>query len=211
VVESKPAPTGLTAEATADGVRLTWEPVAGVEGARYHVYRAPADQELPERPIPAEPLTTASHLDATVTIGLSYRYAVRLLLADGVPLRESELSNVITVVAEDRFAPAAPTGLVAVQEGKAVRLFWNPSQERDLSGYRLYKQVGDGAWARIGPDPIVEPLFLDDTVSAGERIGYRVTAVDRAGPGNESAPSSVAELDVVRDPAASANPGSEAP
>jgi hypothetical protein len=210
VAEPRPGPTGLTGEATADGIRLEWQAIGGAE-AKYNLYRAPVGQEFPERPLHAEPLTATSYLDATATAGASYRYAVKVLLADGPPFRESESSNEITVLAEDRFAPAAPTGLVAVQEGRAVRLFWNPNQERDLSGYRLYRRAGADSWTRIGPDPIAEPLFLDGDVTPGLRIAYRVTAVDRATPPNESEPSSVVDLDVVSDPAVPAPPQGEAP
>ena len=104
------------------------------------------------------------------------------------------------VLAEDRFAPAPPTGLVAVQEGAAVRLFWNPGVERDLRGYRVYARAGGGEWRRLGPDPVLEPSLLDREVHAGDRIEYRVTAVDRSQPPNESAPGEIVEVGVVDDP-----------
>jgi hypothetical protein len=125
---------------------------------------------------------------------------VRRVLADGVPRRESASSVEVRLSAEDRFAPAPPTGLVAVQEGAAVRLFWNPGAERDLRGYRVFARTGAGEWRRIGPDPVLEPSLLDREVHVGERVAYRVTAVDRTTPPNESAPSEVVEVGIVDDP-----------
>jgi hypothetical protein len=205
LVESRPAPSGLKAEATGDGVRLSWDAAAG-EAPKYALYRAQGDAPFPEKALPVEPLTTTEYLDASVVTGTSYRYAVRLVLADGPPPRESESSIETAVVAEDRFAPQSPTGLVAVQEGRSVRLFWNPSLERDLGGYRLYRRAGTSEWTRLGSDPIAEPLYLDEAVKAGDDLAYRVSAIDRSTPPNESAPSSEVSVGVVEDPGAGRTP-----
>jgi hypothetical protein len=51
------------------------------------------------------------------------------------------------------------------------------------------------------------PLYLDDGVRPGQRVRYRVTAVDRASPPNESAPAETDERSVVEDPATGSEPG----
>jgi hypothetical protein len=193
-----PAPGAPGAEATADGVHLRW-PAAG-DAAKFNVYRAREEGPFGERPLNPQPLSSPDYLDAEAQLGARYRYSVRQLAAEGAPPRESASSVETTVLAEDRFAPGKPDGLVAVQEGNAVRLFWSPNGERDLAGYRLYRRAGEGAWERIGPDPIVEPLFLDAGVSAGARVEYRVAAIDRATPANESAASDAIDVNVVADP-----------
>lgn len=194
-------PHGLTAQASADGVRLAWEAPDGVADATYDLYRGPADGLLAERPLNLKPLTTRDYLDATVETGKIYRYVVRTVAAEGPPYRESVSSAPAVVDAADRFPPAAPTGLVGVQEATAVRLLWNPGSERDLDGYAVYRSIGGGAWARVG-DLARQPSFLDAGVKAGDVVRYRVTAVDRATPPNESEPSSEVEVRVVADPAA---------
>jgi hypothetical protein len=194
------APRGLAGQASADGVRLTWAEPEGAENATYNVYRGPADGRLSEHPLNEQPLSTHDDLDMTVEDGKVYHYVVRAVAAPGPPYRESASSNVAVVDASDRFAPAAPSGLVAVQEGSAVRLLWNPGAESDLDGYRIYRQLGEGNFTRIG-DPIVrQPSFLDTGVAAGTVVRYHVTAIDRASPPNESGPSSEVELRVVADP-----------
>jgi hypothetical protein len=45
-----------------------------------------------------------------------------------------------------------------------------------------------------------EPLYLDTLVEPGDYLLYRITAVDRAQPPNESPPSAEVEVDVVEDP-----------
>ncbi|HKQ59970.1 MAG TPA: hypothetical protein VJS92_01720 [Candidatus Polarisedimenticolaceae bacterium] len=205
LLEPVAAPRALTAEPTAEGIRLVWQP-PGAGSFTYNVYRAGTDERWPERPVNAAPVAGTEYLDAEAETGGTYSYAVRVALADAAPYREGETSASVHVVAEDRFAPPTPQGLVAVQEGAAVRLFWDPTRARDLAGYRVYRSRADGPWVRIGPDPIAQPLFLDGDVRGGERLAYRVSAVDAASPQpNESVPSASVELEI------GAEPGTEPP
>jgi hypothetical protein len=103
---------------------------------------------------------------------------------------------------EDRFAPAPPRGLVTVQEGLAVRLFWDPNRERDLAGYRVFRKIEDGEWERIGPAVVSNALHLDADIDVGQRLAYRITAIDRADPPNESGPSEEKTLVVLAEPVA---------
>ena len=199
-VEPKPSPDGLKGEATADGIRLSWSAPAGVEEARYNVYRGSVGGPLGERPLNVQPLESPDYLDTTSSVGERYRYVVRTVAAAGPPYRESESSAAAEVDASDRFAPAPPSGLVVVQEGKAVRLLWNPGAERDLDGYRVYRRGADGSWAPLGAGIVRQPSFLDTDVLPGDRLAYRVTAVDRATVPNESAPSEGAEILVGSEP-----------
>ena len=199
---SAAAPLGLAGTATADGIRLVWQPPPGVaEDTGYNLYRWERSAAGAVAPVNTSPVTATEYLDGEVEIGKSYRYLVRAALAPGRPFREGESSAVVDVVAEDRFAPGVPGGLVAVQEGMAVRLFWDPSPERDLEGYLVYRRVEDGAWRSIVAAPLGASLHLDPDVAAGQHLAYRVTAVDRADPPNESEPSEMVEVDVGSEPA----------
>ena len=199
-VTPKPAPAGLKAEATADGIRLSWTVPEGVDEPRFNVYRGPLPGLLDEKPLNLQPLESPDYLDTTATVGQRYRYVVRTIAADGPPYRESGSSPAADVDASDRFAPAAPAALVAVQEGKAVRLLWNPGAERDLDGYRVCRRRPDGSWALLTQDVIRQPSFLDPDVTAGDTLVYRVTALDRAQPPNESEPSEETTVVVGSEP-----------
>jgi predicted small lipoprotein YifL len=199
-VEPKPPPIELRAEATADGIRLSWTPPKGIAEVRYNVYRGPAAGLLDERPLHLQPLESADYLDTTAAVGERYRYVVRTVAGEGPPYRESDSSRSVEVDASDRFAPAPPKGLVAVQEGKAVRLLWNPGREPDLDGYRVYRKRAGGDWAPVGTEVVRQPSYLDQDVLAGESIAYRVTSVDRASTANESEPSEEATIVVGSEP-----------
>ena len=194
------APNSLTGQASPDGVRLLWAAPVGVSAATYNVYRGPLEGTLSEHPLNVQPLTSPDDLDATVEAGKTYKYVVRTVAAEGPPFRESISSNQVQVDASDLFAPATPTGLVVVQEGSAARLLWNPGAESDLDGYRVYRQLGEGAWVAIGNAIVRQPSFMDPGLVAGTVARYRVTAVDRAVPPNESAPSPAVELRVAAEP-----------
>ena len=194
------APQGLITEPTADGVRLAWDTPSGVEGAAYNVYRSSPDAAWPETPLNPAPLAATDFLDSQVTTGERYTYTVRVSLGAAPPFREGEPSESREVLAEDRFAPGAPGGLVAVQEGLGVRLFWDPNPERDLEGYVVERSVDGGEWSRITPEPVHQPTFLDEAVRVGQRLSYRVVAVDHAEPPNVGQASSSVEIQIGEEP-----------
>jgi hypothetical protein len=195
----------LTAEATADGVRLAW--TAPDPAAVYNVYREAAGAPPAERPLNGQPIASTEYLDGDVESGARYVYRVRAALADDMPPREGETSAALEVTAEDRFPPSVPTGLVAVQERLGVRLFWNPNPERDLAGYRVFRRVGAGPWLAHGPAIVERPLWLDDAVEVGQAVSYAVSAVDRAEPANESGRSEAVEIEIIEEPVDSGGEG----
>jgi hypothetical protein len=195
-----PAPVRLQAEPTSDGVRLLWEKPPMEGQFKYNVYRSSIEGPPAESPLNSQPLDVTEYLDSTVAVGERYLYSVRVALADTLPYREGESSAPLETLAEDRFPPTAPDGLVAVQEGSAVRLFWNPNRERDLAGYRVFRRAGEGAWIPIGPDPVEKADYLDGEVSVGQILSYRVTAVDKAEPPNESPLSSIVDVEMLAEP-----------
>ena len=194
------APIDLAAEPTAGGVRLEWRPPSGSQDLTYNIYRAAMGAEPPENPINSTPVGGTEFFDTTVQTGNRYVYSVRVVLDPSLPPRESDSCIPREVLAQDRFAPAAPRGLVAVQEGTSVRLFWDPNPERDLAGYRVFRRLFNRGWTRVGPDPVEQPTWVDTDVRTGQRLSYRVAAVDRVQPPNESPPSEIFELEVLTEP-----------
>ena len=81
-----------------------------------------------------------------------------------------------------------------------MRLLWNPGGEPDLDGYYVYRSVGEGGFTRVS-EVIRQPSYLDTAVEPGMVVRYRVTAVDRASPPNESEPSAPVEQTVAAEPA----------
>ena len=195
-----PPPRDLTGDPTAGGVRLSWNPPQDEGDFAYNVYRTGLGDLWPDQPLNTEPLAVTEYLDGDVEVGRRYAYMVRVVLAPGPPHREGEPGAPFEVVAVDRFPPQAPSGLVVVQEGAAVRLFWDPNPERDLAGYRVWRMVEGEDWVRVGADLVEQNSYLDKNPVERKLLSYRVHSVDRADPPNESDYSEPVALELLEEP-----------
>lgn len=192
IVDPPPAPAGLKAETAEGEVRLAWEEGApAAEDYLYNVYRRQAGQEADVgAPINPEPLAEPRHLDRGFRYGETYFYSVRRLASRAPPLRESEGAAEVEVAPRDVYPPRQPTGLAVAVEGRVIKLYWFPSEEADLAGYRVYRRRGPAAeFVLLGEAGAAEPSFVDQTAAPGVRYDYAVAAIDSASPPNESARS----------------------
>ena len=177
---------------TAEGeVRLVWESGdPSRTGELYNVYRRPAAQAgEPRVPLNLVPIVERSCVDTSFRYGETYRYSVRALSAPPPPLRESAPGAETEVRPLDVYPPKAPTGLAATVEGPVIKLYWFPNGEADLRGYRVYRRTSGGEFELVGEAGAAETSFADATARKGVRYDYAVSAVDGAGPPNESARS----------------------
>lgn len=75
----------------------------------------------------------------------------------------------------NRFLPLAPTGLAAGRNGSVVELEWLANRERDIAGYRVYR---DGTL--VASCPLSTDTSCQDTSPPGSPLlTYRVVALDR--------------------------------
>jgi len=175
-------PAGLRAEATAEGVRLTWHGDPG----EYHVFRrAAGEKSFTDVAKVSQP----EWIDRDAAFGNTYTYLVQRLVTVGNHVAQSELSESYEITPLDRFAPAAPAGLRAIAAIQSIELTWDRSAEPDPAGYRIYRALGDGPFEKIA-DTSQLPAYSDHAVEAGKSYRYQATAVDQAG--NESPPSPIA-------------------
>jgi fibronectin type 3 domain-containing protein len=189
------APVGLKLEAAEGEVRLAWEPGAPeVQGILYNVYRAMGDVTgVADRPLNATPLSAPSYVDRTFRYGETCVYTVRAALASETGVRESVPTAAAILTPRDVYPPRAPSGLAVAVEGRIIKVYWFPNDEADLGGYRIYRrQAGSGEFALLEVVEAAATAAVDATVLPGVRYDYRVTAIDRADPPNESPPSGAA-------------------
>lgn len=188
-----PGAVALTHDETA--LRATWEPAA--EGQSFRVYRVPADRAADSELLTPDPVT-AAELSVPVEFGREICVSVRAIETAGPVTVAGVASEPSCLTPVDRYPPATPTGLQAVQEGQAVTLLWNAVQARDLAGYLVLRGApGDTELAVLTSAPIRETTYRDTTVQVGGTYVYAVQAVDTASPPNASAPS-VRETIAVR-------------
>jgi len=191
------APAGLSANAKAEGVVLTWaEPKTAVGGGTpiidgYHIYRTKPDVGLDElaAPINNAPVKSPTYTD-TPPYG-EHEYRVTAVATTGPPLVQSEASGPARVAFRDQVAPPAPASVTALTETKLVRLLWEAVDAPDLAGYKLYRTEGMGDPIReigtiaLAHNIVKETTYVDTGADLGISYRYGVAAIDSNG--NESA------------------------
>ncbi len=175
-------PVALAAEPRAGGIALRWNHPGGPPGLQYRIFR----RESPEEKFERVGLAASSDwIDKDVSYGRSYIYSVQAAAPGGAAEAESARSAELSVSHADRFAPAVPSGLVAVAGLGVLELVWEPCTEPDLAGYRLYRSSGEGEEELLAV--LTEPSYSDREITPGTSYAYRVSSVDQIG--NESARS----------------------
>ena len=92
---------------------------------------------------------------------------------------------------------AAPVGLVAaVRPEGGFQVAWQPSPERRVSGYNVYRSLNaSSGFVKINGAPVTTASYHDAAASRGATYYYRVTATDNWG--GESAQSASVRTDVT--------------
>ncbi|MGZ8474677.1 MAG: alpha-amylase family glycosyl hydrolase [Candidatus Limnocylindria bacterium] len=104
--------------------------------------------------------------------GVTWRVLGILGLGETVGGRRLE-----AVAAGDTTAPSVPGGLVATSVAETgVSLAWDPVPDEDLHRYEILRAREGAELERIGVAS--EPVFTDDSVSAGQTYTYAVRAQD---------------------------------
>lgn len=90
------------------------------------------------------------------------------------------------VVAADT-PPFAPDGVFSVTGDHLVTLYWNPNQESDLAGYRIYRGNVDlsGPYYPLADVSKSTTSYNDTSVNNGETWFYAVAAFDKGGHESE--------------------------
>ncbi len=189
VVEPLPRPESLASEAVTEGVRLRWR-VAARPGLAFRILRRTGQDEQPVQVGRAE---SNEWTDTAARFGTSYEYRIQATLSAGNSEAESEISDPVSILPRDTFAPATPKGLTAIAAAGAIELGWERNTESDLAGYAVYRSKNGGKFERIG-ERVTVPSFTDRGVENGAKYAYAVTSVDQEG--NESPRSAVAEVEL---------------
>lgn len=185
IVPPLPKPA-VQAESVAEGARLTWQGKA----PSYRVFRSAEKEETFTRIGQGD---GTEFVDAKAEFGKSYRYQVQLVQRTGEREAESEISETITFVPKDSFAPGVPTGLSALVGVATVELAWERNLEKDFAAYRVWRATGDEAFQPLA-EKLNSPAYSDKEVEKGKAYRYAVSSVDREG--NESARSEEAKVTI---------------
>ena len=171
------APPALTVEATAAGYRLTW--TADNRANKFQILRQVQGEKSPAVVGISE--GREDNVEATAEWEKTYSYNV----VAQVGAAESLPSPAVRINKPDTFAPAVPTGIVALAAPDSVELSWKRNEESDFKGYALFRSTDGGAFARQG-DLLTLPSYTDRAVQHGKHYRYAISAVDQKGNASEN-------------------------
>jgi len=197
-----PPPANLAAVAGNAQVSLSWsspaEPVAGTR-----IARAASDPAGPYVPIACDPVSATACVDRSVSNATTYYYYAVSFDAEGFGGRASNFNSdcggtgpdCVTARPLNPGAPAAPTGLAAVDPGSGGRLevSWSRSPETDLKTYTLYYGTQPGQGTLPGPYTskfsVTSPTTSLTLTGLTDSVRYYMVLTATNSSGNESAPS----------------------
>ncbi|MGW8192888.1 MAG: fibronectin type III domain-containing protein [Desulforhopalus sp.] len=185
------APAGVEAVAGDRQVTLSWQPVTTlVDGdsldmpVRYQVLRSFGGKEMIKT---GAPTSGTNYVDQQVVNGRKYFYAVQSLMVHDDELVEGKISEKVAVSPVDMTPPVAPSGVTAVRTDVGIKIFWDSSDEPDVTGYRVYRRAADkDKYELLGTVKAQYTLFVDSKAGDSVRYYYAVTAIDQSSPPNES-------------------------
>lgn len=187
------SPSGLRATVAPAAVQLSWQRNPETDLAGYRLYRTQLekDKDLQKKLIESrgELLTkknlapdTTQYEDSKAEPGEVYSYRISAFDKAG---NESLLSPPVLASPKSRIPPEPPTGLAgqALPDGR-VLLTWNPSREKQVSAYHIYRGVGQQgnmvfSTEVVAPTGAEKPRFEDHlNVRSQADYRYAVSAVD---------------------------------
>ncbi len=183
-IEPPSAPGNLQAQATADGIELSWEADTDFEG--FDVFRREAQVRGYDEALARVGGDVRAYRDTSARYERRYIYTVRAV-ANVAPLIHTDEAGEREIEYKDRFPPPLPANIVALAERASVRLRWDPAKADDVAGYIIYRREPGRDFHRITDKPVASTEFLDRNLASGLTYAYQLQVVDENG--NESGKS----------------------
>lgn len=177
--------SGLAATPAGNSINVTWLTGREPDLSGFRVYRSTSGDgpftRLTPTPIPGtgDALTGASYLyrDTPSNLGALYYYRLELIDDNGV----SSFFGPVSVLAEDRTPPAAPTITnLVIGDGVTTMNVIGGDADGDLKGYQIFRSdVLTGTYTRLSQVLLLPgQTFTDSTAGNGRTFFYKAKAVD---------------------------------
>ena len=209
--ETSPAPPqNVRGKIMEDGTLvITWDPNTEEDFYGNRVFIA-NDSTAEFTQITPDPTTKGYFIDSVGLNTLSEKLFVKVTSQD-YRANTSGFSEMAVVTRPDSIAPSAPTFNSFETGVEIVSLGWANSSSHDLSKTTLKRRAaGTEMWVTVAefsyPEDANITYFDDETVEAGSRYEYQLTATDDADLSTDSRPLQVQTLrDLEADPIANLN------
>ncbi len=187
-------PREFTVHVRGDVVTMNWLKSHEKDLAGYYIYRSldykDGFKRVTDKLLPPDIL---EYVDKGLPVKKTFWYCVVAVDKAG---NESARSYIAPANTRDIVPPAVPVKLEGRTEPGKVFLTWQPNQEKDLAGYRVYMALDreEKYYHMLNQKPMAATSYLyqlPETASANPYF-YKITAMDDSG--NESECSEIIEL-----------------
>lgn len=185
-------------EITANSVTISWKPPADNGGSEITAYVIEKrDLSHGGGWVPAVSYVNAKYTHATVPRlleGTKYEFRV---MAENLQGRSDPLESERPIVAKNQYdVPGRPNKPELVDSDKDhITIKWKQPISNggsSILGYEVERRdKTTGRWIKLTKEPIPNTQYVDDRVQEGHQYEYRVAAVNAAGSGKPSDPSSL--------------------
>lgn len=193
IVLDKPSPPKGPVEVsnvTKDSCTLSWQPPEDDGGAEVSNYVVEKRDTQSNTWVPVSAFVPGT----TVTVpklveGHEYEFRI---MAENIHGQSAPLSTETPVLAKDPFGVPGKPGKPQVvdQDVDHIEIQWESPRDDGGNPITHYdverKDVKTGRWIKVNTSPVKGTSFCDERVQKGRTYEYRVTAVNKAGPGKPS-------------------------
>ena len=137
-----------------------------------------------------------------LTPGQTYFYTVGSIDRSNNGPSASAEGSFATLSTADLTAPDTPLGLSGTAGSEQVLLTWTANTEVDLAGYNIYRKIAGAASFAAIASRVTATSYTDGGRTNDTEYDYKITAIDRSTPPNES----VATTELALTPTLSAAP-----
>ena len=159
-------PTITKLENTSDGIKISWNKIAGVYGYRlYYKYPGKDWKRFKDT-------TATSFTDTGVSAGRTETYTIRCIDKDG-----NTISGYNSSGWSKKYEPITPTITKLENTSDGIKISWN--KIAGVYGYRLYYKYPGKDWKRFKDTTTTS--FTDTGVSIGRTETYTIRCIDKNG------------------------------
>ena len=160
------APTVSKLDITKDGIKLSWNKIAGVYGYRLYYKTSSGGWKR------FKDTTATSFTDSGVSPNRTETYTIRCIDKNG-----STISGFNSTGWSKKYTPVAPTiSKLDITTG-GIKISWN--KIAGVYGYRLYYKTSSGGWKRFKDTTATS--FTDSGVSPNRTETYTIRCIDKNG------------------------------
>ncbi|MGW8161722.1 MAG: fibronectin type III domain-containing protein [Desulfobulbales bacterium] len=193
------APQKITVQSLDSRIKLVWTPVNThmdgttiQEPVKYQIYRSQTGGPF----IALDGLQDGTeYFDTGLINSRKYQYKVQAVTMYEKGQVGGGTSTPVEAVPVDLTPPPSPTGVTGIRTAAGVKIIWNPVQDSDAKGYRVYRRLPDEQKpVLIGEVKVPVTIFDDQAPPDARKWYYSVSTIDNASPANESPTSPEVEV-----------------